>query len=401
MYETLAILAGFVFVYSVVSGDLERTPINGALVFSAFGLIMGTQGLNVIELNVEAEGLRTLAELTLALVLFTDAANANLRVLRGSISTPTRLLLVGLPLTIALGFGAGVLLFDNLGLLEIAILATMLAPTDAALGKAVVTNTAVPASIREGLNVESGLNDGICVPILFVFLALASESHGGDSTTALAFGLVAEEIGIGATVGIVLTAVAAWVIKGCARHDWITKSWQQLPVAALAVACFALAQALGGSGFIAAFSGGMLFDLLAGKHKEKFLLAAEGTGDTLALLTWVVFGASLTGELINRLTWDVLLYAVLSLTLIRMLPVFLVLTGLGLRTDEKLFMGWFGPRGLASIVFGVIVLNDRLPGGDFIIACVVCTIVLSVVAHGLSANPLVGALANRIKRSGK
>ena len=174
MYENLAILAVFVFLYSIASGGLERTPINGALVFAAFGLALGPLGLGVLSLNVDTEGLRTLAELTLALVLFTDAANANLGVLKRSIGTPERLLLIGLPLTILLGFGIGVLVFDGLTLLEIAILATMLAPTDAALGKAVVTNEAVPSNIREGLNVESGLNDGICVPILFVFLALVT-----------------------------------------------------------------------------------------------------------------------------------------------------------------------------------------------------------------------------------
>ena len=200
MYENLAILAAFIFLYSIASGGLERTPVNGALVFTAFGLALGPLGLGLLSLDVDKEGLRTLAELTLALVLFTDAANANLGVLKRSFHIPQRLLLIGLPLTILLGFGAGVLLFDGLTLFEIAILATMLAPTDAALGKAVVTNAAVPSSIREGLNVESGLNDGICVPILFVFLALATDTGAADGTPLLALKLVAEEIGVGLAV---------------------------------------------------------------------------------------------------------------------------------------------------------------------------------------------------------
>jgi len=399
MYETLAILAIFIFLYSIASGGLERTPINGALIFTAFGLALGPMGLGVLSLDVGKEGLRTLAELTLALVLFTDASNANLGVLKKNIGIPQRLLLIGLPLTILLGFGVGVLVFDGLTLLEIAILATMLAPTDAALGKAVVTNESVPSSIREGLNVESGLNDGICVPILFVFLALVTATGAETSTPVLAMKLVAEEIGIGVAVGIGLTFLASWLGTRFADRGWVTETWRQLPVPALAVACFAVAQWLGGSGFIAAFAGGLLFGGIVKRHKHELLLAAEGTGDTLALITWVVFGAAVVGQSVESFSWEVVLYAVLSLTLIRMLPVFLVLTGMRMQASEKLFMGWFGPRGLASIVFAVIVLNEHLPGGGTIAMTAVCTILLSVVAHGVSANPLVAALAARIKRS--
>jgi NhaP-type Na+/H+ or K+/H+ antiporter len=399
-YMNLALLAAFAYLYSVTSGRLERTPVNGAIVFTGFGLLVGPLGLGLLNLGVDAEGLRFIAELTLAMVLFTDAANADLRVLKQRIGIPQRLLLIGLPLTILLGFAVGVLILDGLALLEIAILATMLAPTDAALGKAVVTNESVPSGIRESLNVESGLNDGICVPILFLFLALAAggETQGGPAVLALK--LVAQEIGIGVAVAVGVTGLGSWLLKFSERRGWVTETWRQLPVVALAVGCFALAQALGGSGFIAAFAGGLLFGWLARTHKPAYLLAAEGTGDTLALLTWVIFGAVVVGHGIESLTWEVGLYALLSLTVIRMLPVFLVLAGTDLRPDEKLFVGWFGPRGLASIVFGVIVLNERLPGGDTLTTAVVSTVVLSIVAHGLSANPLVGGLAARLKRAG-
>lgn len=274
--------------------------------------------------------------------MFTDASNANLGVLKSSIRIPRRLLLVGLPLTILLGFGAGVLVFDNLGLLEIAILATMLAPTDAALGKAVVTAESIPPNIREGLNVESGLNDGICVPILFVFPALVAGTNVQESTGAFALHLLAEEIGIGVAVGVGLTLAGAWLLKVCAGRGWVTETWRQLPVVAQA-------QALGGSGFIAAFAGGLLFGWLTKTHKHSLLLAAEGTGDTLALLTWVVFGAGVVGQAVGGFSWAVVLYPVLSLTVIRMLPVFLALTGTGVRNDEKLFVGWFGPRGWPAL----------------------------------------------------
>jgi NhaP-type Na+/H+ or K+/H+ antiporter len=399
MYQNLAILCAFIFVYSVLSKGLERTPINGALVFTAFGLALGPFGLNLLKMDIDAEGLRILAEITLALVLFTDASNADLGVLKKSFRIPQRLLIIGLPLTILLGFGLGVFMFDTLTLFEVAILATLLAPTDAALGKAVVTNESVPANLRQGLSVESGFNDGICVPILFVFLALASGSNTEDSTSMLALKLVAEEIGIGLAVGTGLAMIGVLLLKGTRRLGWITESWRQLPIVALAVACFTLAQALGGSGFIAAFAGGLLFGAMAKHPKHGLLLAAEGTGDTFALITWVVFGAVVVPLSFDHFSWKVLLYALLSLTVIRMLPVFLVLRGRGLRTDEKLFAGWFGPRGLASIVFAVIVFNENLPGGRTIVVTAVYTIMLSVLLHGLSANPLVAALKARMAGS--
>jgi NhaP-type Na+/H+ or K+/H+ antiporter len=399
MYENLAILAAFVLIYSLICGGLEKTPINGAIVFTAFGLVLGPLGLGFLNLELDAELLSTLAELTLALVLFTDASNTNLKVLKKSLAIPQRLLLIGLPLTILLGFGAGYLVFDGLTLIEIAIIATMLAPTDAALGKAVVTNEAVPSNVRESLNVESGLNDGICVPILFIFLALDASAGGEAGGSMLAVKLVVQAIGIGVAVGAGLTFLATRLVPYCTDRGWITETWQQLTIPALAVTSFAVAQWLGGSGFIACFVGGLLYDSLAQKHKHKFLLAAEGMGDTLALITWVVFGAAVVAQSIGSFSWQIVVYALLSLTIVRMLPVFLVLAGMNLRTDEKLFMGWFGPRGLASIVFAVIVLNEQLPGGDTISMTVVCTILFSVIAHGLSANPLVGVLAARIKRS--
>ncbi|MCK5698182.1 MAG: cation:proton antiporter [Gammaproteobacteria bacterium] len=394
MYETLAIFSIFIFIYSLLSGRLERTPINGAIVFAAFGLALGSYGLGILNLDLNSESLSTLAELTLALVLFTDASNANLSVLKKNASIHWRLLLIGLPLTILLGFVIGVLIFDSLTLFEVAILATLLAPTDAALGKAVVTNPAVPDKIREGLNVESGLNDGICVPIIYLFLALAA-GNAGDNPHILALELVSKEIGIGVIVGLSLTFVATLFMKYCNTHHWATKTWEQLPIVVLAISCFAIAQILGGSGFIAAFVGGILLSSI--KTTDRFLLAAEGTGDTLALITWVVFGAIVVGHSLHAFTWQIIVYSLLSLTVIRMLPAYLSLAGLNLRSDEKLFIGWFGPRGLASVVFAIMVINANLPGSHTIVLTAVCTITLSIILHGLSANSFIKLLASRIK----
>ncbi len=387
MYEILAVLGGFTLIYSAVAGGVGRTWISGPIVFITLGVLLGPLGVGLLAKEGDPELLMALAELTLALVLFADAAGADLGVLRKARKLPVRLLAIGLPLTILLGFGVGKLMFGAMSIFEIALLATMLAPTDAALGRAVVSNEAVPRPVREGLNVESGLNDGICVPILFLFLALAQGQ--GDDESPLRTGLVLflEEVGIGVVVGVVLTVAAVLILRLCKRRGWLSPTWTKITVVAAAFACFGTAQALGGSGFIASFTGGMLFGGLLKPHHEELLESAEGIGDTFALLTWVLFGALVVGQAVGDFSWPPVLYAVLSLTVIRMLPVFVCLTGMRGGTEGKLFVGWFGPRGLASIVFAVIVINANVPGGDTISSVVTWTVLLSVIAHGVSANP--------------
>jgi len=391
MYETLAVLGLFVLTYSIIAGAIERSWVSGPIIFTLFGLAIGPFGLDLLSLEADREMIKALAETTLALVLFTDAAGADVGVLKKTSGLPERLLLIGLPLTIVLGFGFGMLLFDNLSWFAIAALATMLAPTDAALGKAVVTNAEVPDEVRQGLNVESGLNDGICVPILFVFLALAMDHAGDQVPRELALKLVVSEIGIGLAVGLALTFVVVKLLRFSRTQNWLTHTWIQVPVLALALSCFAVAQLLGGSGFIAAFSGGLLVSVMDAhmppRVKEEYLLASEGMGDSLALLTWVIFGSAVIGQVIGEFSWMILLYSVLSLTIIRMLPVFVSLTGSGMDTEGKLFIGWFGPRGLASIVFAVIVVESGLPGSRVLAVTVVCTIIPSIVARGITANP--------------
>ncbi len=397
-YQILTVLAAFAFFYSVLASRLERTPVSGAVVYLFVGLLCGPYGLKIIELNVDGEGLRQLAEYTLALVLFTDSANADLSVLKRVERIPVRLLLVGLPLNIAAGFGLGYLMFDHLTLFEIALLATMLAPTDAALGQAVVTNQSVPVSVRASLNVESGLNDGICVPVLLIFLALATGSTAGGEAWQLALQLPLQAIGIGAIVGLVLAIAGGAAIKFSQDRGWIRGAWIQIPIVALAMFCFALAQWLGGSGFISSFVGGLTFGGLkkSREGKEELLNGAEGTGYVLSLLTWFTVGAAVFGKSLQHFDWQVLVYAVLSLTVVRILAVFLCLSGVKMRTDSKLFIGWFGPRGLASIVFIVMVIDTRLPGNSTLVAVVAGTIALSIVAHGLSAVPFAKMYARRV-----
>jgi NhaP-type Na+/H+ or K+/H+ antiporter len=396
MYSNVAIMVLFAFVFSVIAGRVERSAVSGPIIFIAFGLIAGPVGLGLLDMEVKAVELRVVADLTLALVLFIDAANADLATLRTHATIPRRMLLIGLPLCIALGVGTGLVIFPDISFYEICILATMLAATDAALGKGVVTNKAVPARIREGLNAESGLNDGMCVPVLLVFLALATGTGGEDGSTMLALELVAREIGIGLAVAVVLTLVAVKLMTLSIQHGWFTEVWAQIPVVTLALACFTTAQTLHGSGYIAAFVGGLLFGHFAREKTHRLVMAGEGIAELLAMLTWLVFGTAVIGQLWATMTLDVVIYSLLSLTLIRMLPNVIALTGTGEKLETKLFLAWFGPRGLASIVFFIIVANANLPSESVLAHVVVCTVTLCVIAHGLTANAWARGIGRRL-----
>lgn len=391
IYQNLAVLAAFLLIYSLIAGRFESRLINGPLLFLLMGWLLGPGGLGLLSLSVNSEGIKLLAELTLVIVLFNDAANTNWQVLAANRALPIRLLLIGLPLTLLGGTLFGLWLYPDLPLLELAILSTILAPTDAALGKAVVSNPAVPAPIREGLNQESGLNDGICVPVLLLLLALIAPTEQHTGTGMLAITLLLEEIGIGLLVALVLTSLTIRLLKTSYLNGWQLPLWRQLTMPGLALLCFALAQTLGGSGFIAAFVGGLLMGRRLGEHKHAYMDSCEGYGDLLSVVIWMVFGATLMPMLPILLHWQYWLYAAASLTLLRMLPVWLSLLGTGQSFELKLFIGWFGPRGLASIVFAVMVLQHEpaLLGQEPIIATVLCTIILSVILHGISANPWV------------
>jgi len=396
MYVELAILALFVFIYSLIAGRIEHSFVSGPMIFVVSGFLLGPSVLGWFKGNAASEDLNVLADLTLALILFSDAASSDLSVLKRQFRIPSRMLLLGLPGVILLGFGLAVLIFTGLSIYEAAILATMLAATDAALGKAVITNQSVPSRLREGLNVESGLNDGICVPILLFFIALTvTTEHGGQPASAMT--LVAREIGIGMAVGLSLALVGTALLRWCLKQGWVSEIWMQVTVVGLAIATFSIAQSLHGSGYIAAFTGGMLFGYLEKESTHKLILAAEGTGETLALVTWMLFGAMVIGPAFKMFSWEVVIYALLSLTVVRMLPVYLSLAGLGESVSSKLFLGWFGPRGLASIVFAIIVINEKVPNAELLALVVICTVFLSLIAHGMSANPMAAWLGSKEK----
>ena len=397
-YQALAVIAVFAFLYSLISSRLERTIFSGALVYVFVGFLCGQYCFGLVHIELEGETLKVFAELTLSLVLFIDSANTNLVTLRRIESIPLRLLLIGLPLTIALGFVISFFLLDGLLLFEFALLATMLAPTDAVLGKAVVTNKSVPESVRESLSLESGLNDGICVPVLLFFIALTGGETGLDEAAGLAVTLPLRAIGIGLLIGVAAGTIGSQLLRICHQRQWISGTWLQVPVISLALVSFSATEYLHGSGFIACFAGGIVFGALSKGQKQKYLEATETISDLMALMTWFVCGAAAIGLSWELIDWKIVFYAILSLTVIRMLPVYLCLLGLKLDTETKLFMGWFGPRGLASIVFMVIVVDEHLPGGRILLATVTTTILFSVIFHGITANPWAQRLGDRSRK---
>jgi NhaP-type Na+/H+ or K+/H+ antiporter len=384
----LAIIAATALAVASVSRRLTGTSVTPAMVFVLVGVLVGPLVIDEVGAAPTGEGVRTLAETTLAVVLFADASRIKPRLLRREYAVPLRLLGVGLPLTIAMGAVLAAVIFDQLNVTEAIVLAILLAPTDAALGEAVVTERRLPSRIRQGLNVESGLNDGICVPLLLIALAAADVADKA-ATGHHAIRIVAEQIGYGILGGVAAGLAAAAVVAIAYRRELISGSWLQvIPVAGAGLA-YGIAAALGGSGFIAAFVAGAIFGALVPAESEQASRLSEELGGLLGGVTFLIFGAVLLGPALEHVSWQIALYALLSLTLVRMLPVAVAMIGSGARMPTVGFLGWFGPRGLASIVFAVIVVEEaHLPGAATILATTYVTIGLSVIAHGITAAPL-------------
>src|SRR3954463_10969228 len=326
MEWALALVALALIGVAAVSGRLAGTPITPAMLFVAFGLLAGPEVLGGIDLASSDSTVRLLAEATLALVLFTDASRIDLGVLRRTFDVPVRLLGIGLALTILVGAMAAAAVFGELTVEEAVILAVVLAPTDAALGQAVVTEPRLPARIRQGLNVESGLNDGICVPLLFAAVAAAdvqSEISGGRSAGTL----LLEEIGYGIVGGVAAGVLVGVIMTYATRRDLVSGAWAQVIPAAGAGLAYGIAVGLHGSGFIAAFVAGIVFRLVLGRDPEQLNEPSEQVGGVLNGITFVLFGAILLGPALADLSWELVLYAVLSLTVVRMLPVAIALSG--------------------------------------------------------------------------
>jgi sodium/hydrogen antiporter len=373
---------------AAVSRRLSGTPVTPTMVFVAFGLLLGPEALDRIDVSSTSSAVRTLAEATLALVLFADSSRIDLRRLRHRAGVPVRLLGIGLPLTIALGSAIAAIVFGQLSVEEAVVLGVALAPTDAALGQAVVVDPRVPERIRQGLNVESGLNDGICVPLLFLAVA-AADVQADITDDQRAITIVAEEIGYGLLAGAAAGALIGLIVVEAGRRDLIAGPWRQVIPAAGAALAYGAATGLDGSGFIAAFVAGVAFRLVLRRDPEELNRFSEEVAGVLNGITFVLFGVVLLGPVLADLSGRLVLYAVLSLTLARMVPVAIAMVRSHARAPTVGFLGWFGPRGLASIVFAAIVIEEsQLPHEQLIVQAIYLTVGLSVLAHGLSAAPL-------------
>jgi NhaP-type Na+/H+ or K+/H+ antiporter len=399
MTTGLAILAILIVLYAALAVKLGRWSITMPMVFVAVGFILGPGGANLLPISPQTETVKMLTEITLALLLFADASTLKLEQVRDDAGLSARLLTIGLLLTIACGAVVALMLNPHEGLAFACLLGAILAPTDAALGLPIFNNPRVPVRIRRALNIESGLNDGIATPFVLLFLAFAAategQASGGWLTTALS------EIALAILAGAAIGAIGGWLLPQTTRRGWTSGGAEQLAILGLAFAAYFGSLAIGGNGFIAAFVGGIVFRAVS---RSQFVEPTEFTetfGTFLSLLVWGIFGAVLVSAVLDNMTdWHSILYAILSLTVVRMAPVALALRGVGLRRDTVALMGWFGPRGLASVVFTLIALEQFQEVSrpvDTLIAAATWTILLSVVLHGLSATPLSAWYARRLE----
>jgi NhaP-type Na+/H+ or K+/H+ antiporter len=382
----LAIVAALVFVWGTLSARLERFDVTAPITFVLAGVLLTHGPLTLLGIAPSKELVKALAEITLILVLFSDASRVGLRDLRTDMGPCLRLLGVALPLTIGLGTLLALALFNGMSIWLALLVGAALAPTDAALGAGMMVNAAVPARIRRLINVESGLNDGIATP--FVLVAIAGAGTAGLAAGMGPGGAVAE-LALGVLIGAVIGAAGGFLVKTARRRGWAAGDFAGSAVLALAVCTYATALALHGNGFIAAFVGGLAFRAIGGRPGERLVPFVEETGALVSLLVWLAFGAIAVVPALESLTWQIVVYSVLSLTVIRMAPTAVALAGARLGRAAVLFIGWFGPRGLASVVFALLALEDlgEHAAGQAV-AVIAVTVLLSVIVHGASADPL-------------
>ncbi|MGZ4506243.1 MAG: cation:proton antiporter domain-containing protein [Blastococcus sp.] len=381
----IAVAAAAIFVWGAVSARLERADLTAPIVFTVVGAALA--GLGLVHASKAPEALKPLVEITLVWVLFSDAARVRVHDLRADLGRVVRLLAVGLPLTVLAGWGLAAWLLPALGIWLALLVGAALAPTDAALGVPVVTNGAVPSRVRRLITVESGLNDGIATPVVMVAIAGASAAAGSGEFTGEGHALL--ELAIGVVVGAFVGLAGGWLLQQARRRGWAAEEFTGIAVLALALLAYVAALAVAGNGFVAAFCGGLAFGAAAGRRGPAELAFLEQTSGAVSLLVWLAFGAVAVPIVVDQLSWNLLLYAVLSLTVVRMVPVALALIGSGLDRDTVLFVGWFGPRGLASLVFALLALEDVGSAAHGAVAVIAVTVFVSVLAHGISAAPLV------------
>ena len=392
---SLSILVSLFFFYSLVSRRLEQTVVTAPIVFTVAGMLMLPALPLIQKFGANAGVLSWLAEIGLVLLLFTDASRTRLTVLLSIGTLAARLLSIGMLLTILLGAIAARIVFPHLSNWEAGILSTVLAPTDAGLGQIIVNSPRVPTSIRQALNVEAGLNDGLCVPFLMFFIALAAARTEGREASLMQF--IVEQLGYGLVIGGGIGLVGGWLLGLAERRGWIAETFQQIGIVTLPLLCLAVSEIVGASMFIAAFVAGLAVQVGFKEAGTRSVEFAEEWGQLFNLSVFFLFGI-VAIQAWPQFNLVLVTYAVLSLTVVRMLPVATALIGTRLSVASVMFMGWFGPRGLASIVLGLVYLEQEvhLPGEPTIRLALIVTVLGSIFAHGLSAAPGIQLYARKI-----
>jgi sodium/hydrogen antiporter len=392
--STIAVLALLVLGWAAVSGALARHDITGPFVFAVSGYLLANPDWGPLTVDVDATAVHIVAEVTLALVLFSDAVRVNLAELRRDLSIPVRLLAIGLVLSVVLGSLLAGWMLVGLPWALAGFVGAALAPTDAALSVGVINDERVPLRVRRALNVESGLNDGIATPIVVFMLAVAASQLGVVSKSlSIEIGAALRALGGGIVTGIGFGIGGALVISIAARHGWMLDSARRLATLAVATAAFVVALAFDANGFLAAFVAGIAFGAMLDEQvvdRETAIELPSLGGELLGLIVWFVFGATLVPLAIDDLDGRAVVYAVASLTVIRMVPVALSLVRSGLDRPSVVFIGWFGPRGLASVVFALLAIEELGAYATEVrraVATVTWTVLMSVVLHGISARP--------------
>jgi len=389
-HQLLILFALLIFAFGLISRFAERNSVTGPMVFMTVGILGSSLALGFLHVTPDMGPVKLVAELALTLVLFIDATMINRSVFSGeSMRIPIRLLLIGLPLTMVFGTLAGVWLFDGVGIWAIVLMALILSPTDAALGQAVVKSEGVPVNIRQSISVESGLNDGIALPPILIAMALLG-AEAGDHEGAW-FGFVIKQVTLGPIVGLAVGWIGGMLMQKMSDKGWTEETFQRLSALPMAILAFAFAESVEGNGFIAAFVAGLGFThAISSEHvRHQVQEFGETEGMQLILVVFLIFGLAMVPAAVPHWGATELVYALLSLTVLRMIPVAISLRGLKLDRATVAFIGWFGPRGIASVLYLLMaVAAIGIEGHERIMSVIVLTILISVYAHGISATPL-------------
>lgn len=398
MEELILLAALLLFGYGLISRRTSYWPVSGPMIFVMAGVLVSPLGFGLVDLNMDSEAVRVIAEITLVLILFCDASALDLKALRREYRIPARLLGVGLPLTMALGAVVALWLFTGNSPWVLVAIAFILSPTDAALSQAVVANKKSPQLARDSVDVESGLNDGIVLaPIMACIAVIGAQGESLDASQWLFFAL--KQVVFGPIAGAAIGYAGGWLIEQAARKEWISFTFERLSSIALAVLCYSFAEVLGGNGFIAAFFGGLFLSTHSKRIRERMQDFGEAEGQQLSLLVFLIFGVAIIPVAFEHWSWRTWLYAGLSLTVIRMGPVILSLIRSGLDWPTRFFIAWFGPRGIASVLYLVIFISELgLEKHRELLSIIVLTVSFSIVLHGVSAVPLTNMYAKYSNR---